>query len=296
MFRTMMFAATMTLLVGVPRVGISQVFQGEPKVSRAPIVERSYDRFRDYTTTKIVVGPVGSGAEEISLVLYYFSAGKMVRPITGSGRVDFTFFSRSEHWKFLKSQDMHFLTSNGRFSARRGAGDSEIHFGAGVSEMVSATIPFEDFRKVASSATVEIAVGTAEFALSAEQVGTLRRFALELSLDAAGLEALEKARDEERKREATAKAERDRIAAEADLKAREEWDAKVTQIYPVARKALIEAKNRGSGAPVSVRKGALKRETERAAAILCKTYGLSRAELDQVISRGRELETSTKEK
>jgi Flp pilus assembly protein CpaB len=87
--------------------------------------------------------------------------------------------------------------------------------------------------------------------------------------------------------------------AEDDRKAMIVWKAKVAEVYPAARKALIEARNRGSQAPLSIRKAVTKKETDKAAAILCKTYDLTRDQLDRLMVDGKdqaEAEASPKKK
>jgi hypothetical protein len=77
----------------------------------------------------------------------------------------------------------------------------------------------------------------------------------------------------------------------ADRKA---WEAKVAEVYPTAKKALSDAKNRAAQAPLSARKAALKRETEEAAESLCSAYGLTRQELDRVMLDGKVFDDRSK--
>ena len=83
----------------------------------------------------------------------------------------------------------------------------------------------------------------------------------------------------------------------APARPKEEWDSLLSNIYPLARKALAEARNRGNQASTAAaRKIATKREIEEAARKLCVAYELSRAELDRLMIEGQAMEDREKAK
>lgn len=268
-------------------------------LGRAGSVERTYDKFRDVTTARQDLGQVGGKGDDITMFLLRSSKGEKVEAIKGDDDVTVAFYSMSESWKFLKFRDVHILADGKRFGASKAGHDGQIRSG-GVSELITATVKFADLEAIAASEKVEIAIGSTEFALDRLQVQDLRKFAAEMKLDAAGVAALVRKEAEEKRlraeREAKEKEERERIAAERAKAEKEAWDAKVAEVYPVARKALIEAKNKGSDADSSIRKSKTKKLVEAAASKLCKDYNLTREELDRLMIEGKDIEEKARKK
>jgi hypothetical protein len=106
--------------------------------------------------------------------------------------------------------------------------------------------------------------------------------------DPAEAEAARVARERARAEMIRRQAEEIRAEAEKSERDRKEFAERLARIYPAARKALIEARNRGSGAPISIRKASVARETAKAKAKLCRDFQVSAADLEQIIAIGEE--------
>jgi hypothetical protein len=235
---------------------------------QATDVVRDYDRFRDISSVSLAVGDLQPPNNPDVMILSLCRAvrGKTMAPIGPKDPIYLNFHSRSRSWKFLKHRDVYVLTANSRYQGK-GTHEGDVIVGSSVhvSEDIAVMVDFVDLDAISRSPRIEIAIGGVEVELKTDQREALKRFVDRLRLDEGAILAAQ---------------------AVAQVALEERVFELFPTVYPAAKTALVNAKNRGSGAPVATRKAAVAREIARAAKKLCEDFKITRQELDEIVKVG----------
>jgi hypothetical protein len=169
--------STIALLVGVLGMSAVATPQNQDSVSPETQVERKYDRFQNETTISVENDLPEAKATDtdliwsVKLIVEHPCKGDVEQCSGNELGISFLFINRI--WRF-QNASITFLVDGTPAPATKVIYNGSVLSAYQLMESVSTIIPLTTFRKIATAKSVEVQIGTTEFALSDKSLDAFR--------------------------------------------------------------------------------------------------------------------------